>query len=54
MGALFDAITAWDNRCLAYRLAARGKRGKDSAAQFEHRLADRLLALQADLRENTY
>lgn len=54
MGALFDAITNWDNLWRAYHLAARGKRGKRSAAAFDHRVADRLLALQAELRAKTY
>ncbi len=54
MGAMFDAICAWDNLSLAYRLAARGKRRRASAASFEHQLADRLIALQAQLRERSY
>lgn len=39
---------------LAYRKASRHKRGKSSAAIFEHQLADRLLDLQADLIAQTY
>jgi hypothetical protein len=54
MGAMFDAIAGWDNLWLAYRQAARGKRRKGSAAAFEHQLADRLIALQDDLRNRTY
>ncbi|MGH8588472.1 MAG: reverse transcriptase domain-containing protein [Gammaproteobacteria bacterium] len=54
MGAAFDAITGWDNLCRAYRLAARGKRRTGSAAAFEHQLADRLIALQSELRLKTY
>jgi RNA-directed DNA polymerase len=54
MGALFDAIADWDNLWRAYRLAARGKRRKSSAAAFDHQVADRLLALQAELRAQTY
>ncbi len=38
----------------AYQNAARGKRGRLSAASFEHQLADRLLLLQADLVEGGY
>jgi hypothetical protein len=54
MGSMFREVTAWDNLWLAYRKAARGKRRKASAAAFEHQGADRLLALQADLRLKTY
>jgi hypothetical protein len=54
MGSMFREITAWDNLWLAYRKAARGKRRRASAAAFEHQVADRLLALQADLRSKTY
>ncbi len=51
---MFDSIVAWDNLWLAYRKAAKGKRGKASAARFEYRLADRLLALQRELVSGTY
>lgn len=54
MGALFDAIADWDNLWQAYRLAARGKRRKRSAAAFDYQVADQLLALQAELRAQTY
>lgn len=50
----FNAITAWDNLWLAYRLAARGKRRTGSAAAFEHQVADRLIALQGELGTKTY
>ena len=52
--ALFPRITAWDNLLLAYRKAARGKRGRQAAARFEHQLADRLLRLQDELRTGAY
>ncbi len=39
---------------LAYRKAAKGKRGKGAAAGFEHQLADRLLQLQGELTEFSY
>jgi hypothetical protein len=51
---MFDALTAWDNLWLAYRLAARGKRRADSAAGFEQQVADRLILLQDELRNKTY
>ena len=54
MGALFDAITDWDNLWRAYRRAARGKRRKGSAATFEQQIADRLITLQDELRAKTY
>ncbi len=38
----------------AYHKAARGKRGKQAAAQFEFQLADNLLSLQTELRQQTY
>ncbi|MCB0037936.1 MAG: hypothetical protein KDE51_28075 [Anaerolineales bacterium] len=51
---LFPQIVAWDNLVAAYYKAARGKRGKLSAAAFEHQLADRLLILQAELMDGSY
>ena len=54
MAAMFDAITDWGNLSCAYRLAARGKRRRASAAAFEHQLADRLIALQDELRSKAY
>lgn len=54
MGAMFESITAWDNLWLAYHQAARGKRRRGSAAAFEHQIADRLIALQEDLRSKVY
>ena len=54
MGALFAAICDWDNLFLAYHLAARGKRRRASAAAFEQQLADRLIALQTELRSRSY
>ena len=50
----FPRITAWENLLLAYHKASRGKRGRHPAAAFEFRLADRLLALQAELGQGTY
>ena len=54
MASIFDAISGWDNLWLAYRKAARGKRRGGSAAAFEHQVADRLVALQTELRTKTY
>ena len=51
---LFPRITTWNNLLQAYRKAARGKRGRQSAAAFEFQVADRLLALQNELQSATY
>jgi RNA-directed DNA polymerase len=52
--SLWTQITEWDNLLLAFRRAARGKRGRGPAAAFEHQVADRLLALQNELRVGAY
>ncbi len=44
----------WSNLLLAFRKAAKGKRGKPSAAGFEHQVADRLLQLQRELTDFSY
>ena len=51
---MYHELTSWDNLLLAYRKASKGKRGKANVAAFEHRLEDNLLALQAELRGQTY
>ncbi len=51
---LQEELVTWENLTLAYQNAARGKRGRGAAAAFEYDLADQLLQLQADLREQTY
>jgi RNA-directed DNA polymerase len=51
---MYAQICSWDNLLLAFRKAARGKRGKGPAARFEHRLEDNLIALQEELRAKTY
>ena len=51
---MFDAVHDWGNLMQAHAQAARGKRGRASAAGFEHRLADRLLSLQESLTLRTY
>lgn len=50
----FQQVCAWNNLLVAYRKAARGKRGKRAAASFEHCLADHLLALQEELVSERY
>ncbi|MBE7474123.1 MAG: RNA-dependent DNA polymerase [Anaerolineae bacterium] len=51
---LYDQITSWDNLRLAYKKAAKGKRGKGPAARFEYRLEDNLAALQRELLNKSY
>ena len=51
---MFASIVEWDNLWLAFRKAAKGKRGTASAAGFEYQVADRLLALQDELTAKTY
>ena len=54
MGAMFDAICAWENLLLAARKAAQGKRGRPDVAAWEHRLEDNVLDLQSALRAGDY
>ena len=49
-----ERVSDWENLLLAWRNAARGKRGKAGVAVFEHQAADRLLEMQAALREGTW
>ncbi|MBS1872361.1 MAG: RNA-dependent DNA polymerase [Acidobacteria bacterium] len=50
----FEQVTAWENLLAAWRNAARGKRRKRAVAAFEHQAADRLLAIQAALRNGSW
>jgi RNA-directed DNA polymerase len=52
--ATFEAVTSWGNLWSAFRLAARGKRRRASAADFEQQVADKLIELQSELRNKTY
>ncbi len=51
---MFASLYDWNNLWTAYRKAAKGKRGGLPAAQFEHRVADKLVQLQAELHDKTY
>lgn len=51
---MYADLTSWDNLLLAYQRASRGKRRQPRVAAFEHRLEDHLLALQEELRTQTY
>ena len=50
----FTQIIHWENLLHAYRKAGRGKRGRISAACFEHQLADHLLELEEELKSRSY
>jgi retron-type reverse transcriptase len=47
-------VIAWQNLLLAWRKAARGKRGTPGVAGFEHQFADKLLGLQSALHAATW
>ncbi len=51
---MYDELCSWDNLLLAYRRAAKGKRGHANVAAFEYRLEDNLLELEAELCSHTY
>lgn len=51
---MYQQLNSWDNLLLAYRKAARGKRGHPNVAAFEYRLEDNLLELQNELQAFTY
>jgi RNA-directed DNA polymerase len=51
---MYAQLCHWANLYLAYRKAARGKRGRPPAARFEYRLEDNLIRLQEELRTKTY
>jgi retron-type reverse transcriptase len=51
---MYASLVAWDNLYLAYRKAARGKRGHPNVAQFEYRLEENLIQLQEELADETY
>lgn len=50
----YEEICTWDNLYLAWRKAAKGKRGRSAAACFEHHLEDNLVTLQEELLAKTY
>lgn len=51
---MYEELCSWDHLLAAYRRAARGKRGRPAVAAFEYRLEENLLALQAELRDQSY
>lgn len=54
MSLSYQELCSWENLWLAWRKAAKGKRGKWAAAAFEYRLEDNLIALQVELIEKRY
>jgi len=51
---LYPQICTFENLYLAFRAAARGKRGKPKVAAFEHNLEPNLFRLQEELLAQTY
>ncbi len=51
---IYPQLYAWDNLLLAYRRAAKGKRGHTNVAAFEYRLEENLLLLQEELAAQSY
>ncbi len=51
---MYAQLCSWDNLCLAYGKASRGKRGRPAVAQFEYRLEDNLIQLEHELQTRTY
>ena len=51
---MYEQLYTWDNLYVAFQKAARGKRGKSTVAQFEHRLEDELIRLQSELIDQIY
>jgi RNA-directed DNA polymerase len=51
---LQEQLCEWETLRLAYDKAARGKRGRSATAAFEFDLADQLLALESELRQQTW
>ena len=51
---LYEKICGFDNLWLAFHQARRGKRAKAEVASFEYRLESNLLALERELRDESY
>ena len=51
---LYDTLTSFENLCLAYHKAARGKRGQVGVARFEFNLEGNLFSLQDALAALAY
>lgn len=51
---MYSQLCSWDNLLLAFRKAAKGKRGQANVAAFEYCLEENLLSLQQELHSFTY
>jgi retron-type reverse transcriptase len=51
---MYTQLCSWDNLLLAYRNAARGKRGHANVAAFEYHLEYNLISLQEELQSFSY
>jgi hypothetical protein len=51
---VYEKVCSWENLLLAYRRAAKGKRGHANVAAFEYRLEDNLVALREALLSGMY
>ena len=51
---MYTTLTSWPNLLLAYRKAAKGKRGHANVAEFERHLEDNLLQIQRELSDFSY
>ena len=51
---LYEEVTSFENLYLAYRKAAKGKRGQPPVAAFEFDLEANLWQLQDELAQQTY
>lgn len=51
---MFDQLVSWSNLYLAFRKAAKGKRGLANVAAFEHSLEENLIRLQDELVDGRY
>lgn len=51
---MYQEIISWKNLLLAFKRAAKGKRGHPNVAAFEYRLEENLFQLQVELNDHTY
>jgi len=51
---MYEQLWNWDNLLLAYRRAAKGKRGHANVAAFDYRLEENLIDLQDELVRQSY
>lgn len=51
---MFAELCTWENLFLAFRYAAKGKRGQPNVARFEHKLEENLIEIQKNLLARSY